>query len=122
MLEELMTQLQPLIINAAVVIITGVGAAVGKWVHNWVKQKADTEEKQKVVETTVKYVQQVFKDLDGEAKLEKAQETIVEQLNEKGIKITDLELRVMIEAAVNSFKDTVVDGKQDNTTPAIEEK
>lgn len=119
MLDQIMVDLQPIIVNAAVTIITGVFTAAGVWVHNWLKTKADTEEKKKVVETTVKYVKQIYNDLDGNAKLEKAQAAILEQLNEKGIKITDLELRVMIEAAVNSFKDTVVDGKVD--TPAIEE-
>ena len=121
MLDEIMLELQPLIVNAAVVIITTVATAAGTWVHSWIKKKADTEEKKKVVETTVKYVNQVYKDLNGDEKLQKAQEAIVEQLNEKGVKITELELRVMDEAAVNTFKDAVVDGKVDNT-PAIEEK
>lgn len=121
MLDEIMLELQPLIVNAAVVIITTVATAAGTWVHSWIKKKADTEEKKKVIETTVKYVNQVYKDLNGDEKLQKAQEAIVEQLNEKGVKITELELRVMIEAAVNTFKDAVVDGKVDNT-PAIEEK
>lgn len=114
-MNELMTQLQPIIINAAVVIITTVGGFLGKICYNWVKEKIDTEEKKKVVESTVKYVNQIYKDLDGESKLQQAQDTILEQLNEKGIKITDLELRVLIEAAVNSFKDTATDGKVDNT-------
>ena len=121
MLDEIMLELQPLIVNTAVVIITTVATAAGTWVHSWIKKKADTEEKKKVVETTVKYVNQVYKDLNGDEKLQKAQEAIVEQLNEKGVKITELELRVMVEAAVNTFKDAVVDGKVDNT-PAIEEK
>lgn len=121
MLDEIMLELQPLIVNAAVVIITTVATAAGTWVHSWIKKKVDTEEKKKVVETTVKYVNQVYKDLNGDEKLQKAQEAIVEQLNEKGVKITELELRVMVEAAVNTFKDAVVDGKVDNT-PAIEEK
>lgn len=47
----------------------------------------------------------MYKDLDGAAKFEAAQKEIVEQLNEKGIKITDLELKVMIEAAVNGLKE-----------------
>lgn len=121
MLEQLMLELQPLIVNAAIVIITTIAGAVGKWAYSYLKTKIDTDEKKKIVETTVKYVNQVYKDLNGDEKLEKAQAAIIEQLNEKGIKITDLELRVMIESAVNTFKDAVVDGKIDNT-PAIEEE
>lgn len=106
-MEELMTQLQPLIINAAVVILTALGSWVGVKIKQVYTDKVNTETKQKVVETTCRYVNQLYKDLDGPAKLEKAQAEIIEQLNSKGVKITELELRVLIEAAVNGFKDGV---------------
>lgn len=116
MLDQIMTELQPIIVNASVVILTTVGGVLGKMVYNWIKEKIDTEQKEKIVNTTVKYVNQLYKDMNGDDKLNQAQNAIIEQLNQKGIKITDLELRVMIEAAVNSFKDTVVDGKVDTPT------
>ena len=43
--------------------------------------------------------------------MEKAKENILEQLNDKGIKITELELQMLIECTVNGFKDGM------NTTP-----
>ena len=104
-MNELMTELQPIIMNAAVVILTAIGSYVGLKVKTFIKEKADTDAKKKVVETTCKYVEQIYKDLDGAAKLEKAKDNILEQLNEKGITINGLELDVLIEATVNGFKD-----------------
>ncbi len=110
MLNELMTELQPVIINAAVVVFTTVASYVGMKIKNIYKEKVDTETKKKVVETTCRYINQLYNDLDGSQKLEKAKENIVDQLNEKGISITELELDVLIESTINSFKDAVTQG------------
>ena len=110
MLNELMTELQPVIINAAVVVLTTVASYVGMKIKNIYKEKVDTETKKKVVETTCRYINQLYNDLDGSQKLEKAKENIVDQLNEKGISITELELDVLIESTVNSFKNAVTQG------------
>lgn len=110
MLNELMTELQPVIINAAVVVLTTIASYVGMKIKNIYKEKVDTETKKKVVETTCRYINQLYNDLDGSQKLEKAKENIVDQLNEKGISITDLELDVLIESTINSFKDAVTQG------------
>lgn len=107
MLQELMTQLQPLIINAAITILTAVATYVGVRIKQIIQEKANTETKKKVVETTCKYVEQLYKDLDGEVKYEKARSAIVEQLNAQGINITELELQVLIESTVNSFQQAV---------------
>lgn len=110
MLNELMTELQPVIINAAVVVLTTVASYVGMKIKNIYKEKVDTETKKKVVETTCRYINQLYNDLDGSQKLEKAKENIVDQLNEKGISITELELDVLIESTINSFKEAVTQG------------
>lgn len=110
MLNELMTELQPVIINAAVVVLTTIVSYVGMKIKNIYKEKVDTETKKKVVETTCRYINQIYNDLDGSQKLEKAKENIVDQLNEKGISITELELDVLIESTVNSFKNAVAQG------------
>lgn len=107
MLQELMSQLQPLIINTAITILTAIAAYVGVKVKEIIQEKANTETKKKIVETTCKYVEQVCDDLASGEKYLKAKEAIVEQLNAKGISITELELEVLIEATVNSFKNNV---------------
>ena len=67
------------------------------------KEKVDTETKEKVVKTVVNAVEQIYKDLKGEEKLNVCIENATEILNEKGITITELELRMLIESSVNSF-------------------
>lgn len=106
-MEEFMAQLMPAVISIAITCLTAVATYVGNAVKKYFEEKANTETKRKVVETTCRYVNQIFADLDGPSKLEKAKENILLQLNEKGVPITDLELDVLIESTVNSFKEAV---------------
>ena len=105
MFNELMLQLQPLIISACITILTAVATYIGTQIKNIVIEKVNTEQKKKIVETTCKAINQIYKDLNGHDKFEKAKENILEQLNDKGIKITELELQMLIESTVNGFKD-----------------
>lgn len=105
MLEQLMIQLQPVIISICVTILTAVGTYIGTKIKQVYTDKVNTDIKEKIVYNTCRYVNQLYNDLEGPAKFETAQKEIVEQLNQRGIKITELELKVMIEAAVNGIKD-----------------
>lgn len=59
--------------------------------------------KKAVAKTVVQAVEQVYKDLHGEEKLNKALASASEMLADKGITITDLELRMLIEASLAEF-------------------
>ena len=89
-------------------IILAIFTAAATWIGAQAKRLytryVTDETKKKVVETTVKYVEQLYSDLNGEEKLQKAIDAATEQLKTKGVDITDLELRVLIEAACNEFK------------------
>lgn len=84
----------------------------------------------KLVEDTVKYVQQVYSDLDGPAKLEKAVEQLSVILASKNINITKEELRMLIESSVYTVKKTfentenveVVEEKTNNKKKLTENK
>lgn len=92
-------------------VITAVVGAVGtglglfvKWLYNkTIGDKVKEETKEKIAAIVVKYVEQVWSDLHGEEKLEKALEAFSEMLAEKGITISDLEMRVYLEAALAGF-------------------
>lgn len=115
------------------VVITGVTAFVG-WVAAKVKtayeEKVQNEMVNKLVEDTVKYVQQVYSDLDGPAKLEKAVEQLSVILASKNINITKEELRMLIESSVYTVKKTfentenveVVEEKTNNKKKLTENK
>lgn len=84
-------------------IITAIAGYIGIALKHIVKKYMDDKTKLAVAKTAVQYVEQVFKDLHGEEKLFQALEAASQMLAEKGITVTDLELRVLIEAAVAEF-------------------
>ena len=97
-------EIQPYILEIIVAILTGVASFIGMKVKKVYEEYVNTKTKKDVVDTTVKYVEQVYKDIHGEEKLEKAKEKALEWLNEKGIKISETELEILIESAVNGLK------------------
>lgn len=99
--------LQPYLMEIIVTILTAIATYIGAKIKKIYEEKVNDETKRKVVATVVKAVEQLYKDLNGEEKLEKAQENIVEMLNEKGIMITELEMNMLIEEVCNSFKKEV---------------
>ena len=68
----------------------------------------DTKTKKEIVDSTVKYIEQIYKGvmISNEDKLSKAKEKALEWLNSKGLKISDTELDILIESAVNGLKKT----------------
>lgn len=81
-------------------IISFVGLKIKVIYEKYVEEKI----KEEIVENTVKYVEQLYKDLDGVEKLKIAKENILLLLKEKSIKITELELNVLIESFCNNYK------------------
>lgn len=83
--------------------VTAIFGYLGIVVKNIAKKLYIDKTKKEVARNAVKFVEQVFKNLHGEEKLNEALKAASEMLAEKGISITDLELRVLIEAAVSEF-------------------
>lgn len=86
-------------------IITGIAGYIGIVVKNLVTKYINDKTKQAVAKTSVQFVEQVYKDLHGEEKLNEALDAASQMLAEKGINVTELELRALIEAAVAEFND-----------------
>ena len=76
---------------------------LGLQAKNLYKRYVNTEVKQSVCRTAVRFVEQVYKDLHGPEKLREAMAKASEMLEAYGISITEEELIAMIEAAVNEF-------------------
>ena len=102
MLAEFISAYGPTLLYA---VITAVAGYVGIFVKNLYKKYIDDKTKKDVANTVVQAVEQIYKDLHGEEKLNKALENASEMLAIKGIDISELELRMLIEAAVASFND-----------------
>lgn len=88
------------LLYAAITAIAGyMGLAVKRLYEKYVNDKS----KRDVARTVVQAVEQVYKSLHGAEKLNQALVSASEMLAEKGIKVTDLELRMLIESAVSEF-------------------
>lgn len=75
------------------------GLVAKKYFDKWFA----TKEKKEIAKEVVQFVEQVHKTLNGEEKFMKAMEAMSQMLAEKGIFITELEMKVLIEAAVAEF-------------------
>ncbi len=84
-------------------IVTGLATLVGMGFKKIYKQHVDTEAKEAIVKRAVQMVEQLYKDLHGEEKLEQALIAATQMLNTAGISISDIELRWMIESAVGEL-------------------
>ena len=86
-------------------VVTAIAGYIGIVVKNIYQKYANDQTKKDVVKTVVRGVEQMYKDLHGEEKFNKALTAASEMLFEKGISITEFELKMLIEAAVAEFND-----------------
>ena len=84
-------------------VVTAIAGYIGIVLKNLVKKYINDKTKKAVAKDAVQFVEQVYKNLHGEDKLIEALKAASEMLMEKGITITELEMRVLIEAAVAEF-------------------
>lgn len=93
-----------MIITAAV---TGLGTALGllvkKLYKNTIGSKIEVETIKEIAGLVVKYTEQVWTNIHGNEKLDKALEAFSEMLGQKGITISELEMRVYLESALAGF-------------------
>lgn len=117
-MEQLLQQLFETYLVPAVV--TAVGALfswIGIQLKRLYQEHIDTKTKEDIIKSTVQYVQQVYKDINGEEKLEKAVSTASDWLSSKGLEVSEAELRVLIESAVYSMKNGFITGEVIETKP-----
>ena len=84
-------------------ILTALAGAIGLAIKKLAAKHIDTKVKREIARTVVQGVEQLYKHLDGKEKLNKALEAAAEMLAGNGITVTDLELRMLLEAAVGEF-------------------
>ena len=86
-------------------ILTAIAGYLGVVVKNLYQKYINDQTKKDVVYTCVKAVEQLYKDLKGAEKLEKACESASMMLSEKGVTVSELELRMLIESALAEFNE-----------------
>ena len=103
MLENIWEAIQPNLIAIIMTVLTTIATFIGTKIKSIYETKVNDDTKRKVVKTVVNAVEQLYKNINGEEKLQKAKENIVAMLNEKGITISELEIEMLIEEVCNSF-------------------
>ena len=101
-------------------VLTALAGYIGIFAKKLYTKYVNDNTKQAVAKTVVQAVEQIYKDLHGEEKLNKALEAASEMLAEKGITITDLEMRMLIEAALAEFNKAFEQGNTDSTNGTAE--
>ena len=74
---------------------------------SYIKRKTSAEQRllaESLIRSAVLYVQQTMPDMDPNAKLQLALEQAAVMLNDKGIKIDDTAILIMIEAQIKELK------------------
>lgn len=113
MVKEFLAQYGMEMISTIVVAIMGF---IGICIKNIIKKFSDDKTKQHVCKTVVKAVEQMYSDLTGTEKYEKAVENITDMLTEKGISATELEVQMLIESCVKEMKDNLPDWTKTNSS------
>lgn len=99
-LIELLNNILPIIATA----IGGLIAYIGNKIKKYYDEKYRSETIDKILKSTVEYVEQVFTDIKGKDKLDKAKEVALTRLLNKGIDIDEVELTIIIEAFVRGLQ------------------
>ena len=84
-------------------LLTAIAGYLGIVIKNLYTKYINNKTKQDVAKSVVKFVEQVYKDLHGEEKLNAALAAATEMLAENDITVSELEMRVLIEAALAEF-------------------
>ena len=82
-------------------VITGVIGYLGVRIKNLYQEYIQDKLKKEIVDKTVKYVEQTCKDFSCEQKKNKALEKSLEWMKEKKLNVSDTEIEILIESAVN---------------------
>lgn len=100
MFAEIINMYGAEIIGTLLLALAGIFGMIAK---NMAAKYLDTDTKRTLAKVVVQFVEQAYKDLHGQDKLNAALAVFSEMLAEKNIFASEAEMTVMIEAAVAEF-------------------
>lgn len=110
--NEVLNQFIQILLPILATFLTGLFTYIGNRLKKVYEEKVNNETAKAVVEDAVKFVEQVYTDLSGKEKLQKATEQVAEVLTSKGIKISAAEINMLIESAVYGLNEGWFDKKE----------
>ncbi|MCI6379587.1 MAG: phage holin, LLH family [Faecalicoccus sp.] len=106
-LQVIMPSLLSFVGTVVAVLFGYLGVKVKQLYNKYV----DTQVEKDVVDSTVKYVEQIYTDIHGEDKLNEALKQASSILQEKGIQVSQDQLKTLIESAVYGMNQGIKDGE-----------
>lgn len=92
-------------------LLTAIAGYLGIWIKSLYTKYINDKTKHDVVATCVKAVEQLYKDLHGQDKYNEVVKSATEMLSLKGITISELEIKMLIEASVAEFNNAFAKGE-----------
>lgn len=105
MLKELLNLILPYALQILGAIAGILFIMLSNKVNKFINSRDNKDTIYAIIGHTVNYVEQVCKELKGKEKLEAAKDKIIKALNDKGIKLSDEEIEILIESAVKTMND-----------------
>ena len=103
MLEQIWEAIQPQVIEIVTTLLLAFISYVGVKVKSLYESKVKNEQIKDIIEKIVMYVEQKGKELTSSEKYDVALSKASEWLCEKHIKMSETELEILIESAVQNF-------------------
>ena len=104
------------LINLAIIVLTTLAGFVAKQVASYLKEKGaltKLENNKAIVKIVVGAVEQLYHNIGGTEKFQMAKLQVVKTLQEKKIKVSDNQIDMLIESAVNEMKKNVKEVKRE---------
>lgn len=106
------------IINGLLIpLLSTILLGVAGWLGVELKKKLDEKEKNKttlqVVAICVSAVEQIYKELHGDEKLQKCIEMVTDMLGARGIEVSATDIRILIESVLAEFNNAFEKGNSE---------
>ena len=109
--------LEPVLGTVITAIVGYLGVKIKSLLEKWTQDKMMRD----AAETCVRAVEQLYKDLHGAEKFQVCVNNLTEMLAEKGIHVTDLEIKMLVESAVQKLNEAVQEALKPPNGGAITE-
>lgn len=109
--------LVPVLGTVITAIVGYLGVKIKSLLEKWTQDKMMRD----AAETCVRAVEQLYKDLHGAEKFQVCVNNLTEMLAEKGIHVTDLEIKMLVESAVQKLNEAVQEALKPPNGGAITE-
>lgn len=108
---EFLNEIMPSLLSFVGTVVAVLFGYLGVKVKQLYNKYVDTQVEKDVVYSTVKYVEQIYTDIHGEDKLKEALKQASSILQEKGIQVSQDQLKTLIESAVYGMNQGIKDGE-----------